>query len=121
MIVSNRISQVAPDGTAYDLHMPDQNEQDLQHTPCIAQKNGVRELIRHVPTIQCPALVMTSENDSGSRVKMSHDIAAEIDNSSVTIVPRLQHLGLMQQPELFSRATTDFLQNTYSQKTERAH
>ncbi len=74
--------------------------------------NGVRELINPVQKIQCPALVVTCENDTGSTVKMSHDIAAEIDNSSVMIVPRLQHLGLMQEPQLFSRAIRDFLQNT---------
>ena len=72
--------------------------------------NGVRELIKPSQPVNCPTLVMTCENDSGSTVKMSEDIAAEIDNATVSIVPRLQHLGLMQEPQLFSKPIMDFLQ-----------
>lgn len=71
--------------------------------------NGVRELINPNPAIQCPALVMTCENDSGSSPKMSTDIAAEIDGARLTIIPRLKHLGLMQEPALFSDSILDFL------------
>lgn len=71
--------------------------------------HGVRELIRPYPAIQCPTLVMTCENDSGSTPKMSTDIAAEIDGAQLSIVPRLQHLGLMQNPALFSKSILDFL------------
>lgn len=74
-----------------------------------ALAHGVRELIKPQPAIQCPALVMTCENDSGSTPKMSEDIAAEIDGAQLEIVPRLQHLGLMQEPALFGKTILDFL------------
>ena len=62
---------------------------------------GVRELIRPDPPLTHPALVMTCENDSGSTPAMSRRSPAEIDGADVVIVPGLQHLGLIERPELF--------------------
>jgi len=71
--------------------------------------NGVRELIKPDISINCPCLVITCENDSGSTPKMSYDIAAEIEGSETVIIPQLQHLGLMEKPELFTKPILDFL------------
>jgi len=76
--------------------------------------NGVRELIKPQPAIEVPALVMTSEFDSGSTPAMSRDIAAEIALSELAIVPGLQHLGLMEEPELFVDAIIKFLNRCWS-------
>ncbi len=72
--------------------------------------NGVRELIAPRPAIEKPSLVVTCENDSGSTPDMSHDIAAEIDGSETIIIPELQHLGLMEQPDAFTNPILDFLE-----------
>ena len=72
--------------------------------------HGVRELIAPEPPIQHPALVMTCENDSGSTPQMSHDIAAEIAGSQTIIVPHLQHLGLMEDPDAFTTPILTFLE-----------
>jgi len=53
---------------------------------------------------------MTCENDSGSTPKMSHDIAAEINRAETIIVPHLQHLGLMEDPDAFTKPILDFLE-----------
>ena len=74
--------------------------------------NGVRELIAPRPPITKPALVMTCENDSGSTPKMSHDIAVEIDGAETVIIPHLQHLGLIEQPEEFTKPLTKFILNS---------
>lgn len=71
--------------------------------------NGVRELIAPVPPITQPTLIMTSENDSGSTPAMSKAIAAEIKNARLTIIPQLQHLGLMEQPNAFIEPILHFL------------
>ena len=68
---------------------------------------GVLELIRPEPAIALPALVMTCENDSGSTPKMTRGIAREIAGAVTVIVPALQHLGLIEQPELFSGPVSD--------------
>ena len=70
---------------------------------------GVIELIRPEIPIDKPTLVMTCENDSGSTPMMSHGIAAEIVGAQTIIVPRLQHMGLVEQPELFTEPLLWFL------------
>ena len=72
--------------------------------------NGVRELIAPNPPINKPTLIITSENDPGSTPKMSHDIAAEIAGSEIIIVPHLQHLGLMEDPNAFIKPALKFLE-----------
>lgn len=72
--------------------------------------NGVRELIAPAKPINAPTLVMTCENDSGSTPKMSHDIAAEIPGAQILIIPNLQHLGLMEDPNAFTDPITNFLE-----------
>ncbi|MEO3417268.1 alpha/beta hydrolase [Roseovarius sp. CAU 1744] len=70
---------------------------------------GVVELIRPVPPISHPALVITCENDSGSTPAMSHAIASEIQGAEVIILPALQHMGLVERPELFAEPVRAFL------------
>lgn len=72
--------------------------------------HGVRELIAPRPPITAPALVMTCENDSGSTPAMTYDIAAEIAGAEVGIIPRLQHLGLMEDPAAFTKPILSFLE-----------
>lgn len=71
--------------------------------------NGVRELIAPDPPVVAPTLVMTCENDSGSTPHMSYDIGAEIDGAEVSIIPKLQHLGLMEDPAAFTDPIVRFL------------
>ncbi|MGB1249669.1 MAG: alpha/beta fold hydrolase [Candidatus Promineifilaceae bacterium] len=71
--------------------------------------NGVIEIIRPKPPLTLPTLVMTCENDTGSTPAMSHAIASEIPNSQTIIVPHLQHLGLLEQPHLFTKPVMQFL------------
>lgn len=74
--------------------------------------NGVIELIRPEPPITHPTLVMTCENDSGSTPTMTHSIASEITDAQTIVVPDLQHLGLIEQPQLFTEPILDFLRST---------
>ena len=70
---------------------------------------GVKELIDPQPPIRIPTLIMTCEFDSGSTPWMSQSIAKEIENSKCVIVPRLQHMGLMEKPDLFISPIREFL------------
>lgn len=73
---------------------------------------GVKELIRPEPPITHPTLVMTCEHDSGSTPAMSHAIAGEIPGAETIIVPRLQHLGLIEDPAAFAQPVKCFLERT---------
>jgi pimeloyl-ACP methyl ester carboxylesterase len=70
---------------------------------------GVIELIRPLTPIDIPTLVMTCENDSGSTPAMSHAITAEISGAQTIVVPRLQHMGLVERPDLFTEPLLKFL------------
>ena len=78
-----------------------------QHRRVLA--HGVVELIRPSPPIAVPTLVMTCEHDSGSTPDMAHAIASEIAGAHTVIVPRLQHLGLIERPDLFTQPILGFL------------
>ena len=71
--------------------------------------HGVKELIRPHPPIDCPALVMTCENDSGSTPSMAYGIASEISGAKAIVVPNLQHVGLMERPSEFLMPILSFL------------
>ncbi|MEM7440294.1 MAG: alpha/beta fold hydrolase [Pseudomonadota bacterium] len=72
--------------------------------------HGVRELIAPNPPVSAPALVMTCENDSGSTPAMSHAITSEIAGAQCQIIPQLQHLGLMEDPDAFAIPIRKFLE-----------
>lgn len=71
--------------------------------------HGVRELTGRDGEITAPTLVMTCENDSGSTPAMAAGIASEIPNARSIIVPDLQHLGLMENPDAFTAPILKFL------------
>ena len=80
---------------------------------------GVRELTSPELIFDLPALVMTGEGDTGSTPAMAHAIAAQFRGEArataqTLIVPRLQHLGLLEQPELFTNPILDFLDRSVS-------
>ena len=70
---------------------------------------GVTELTRPAVPIKTPSIVITSANDTGSTPDMSVAIAAEIETAELSIVPDLQHLGLLEQPQAFTQPVIDFL------------
>lgn len=71
--------------------------------------SGVIELIRPDPPITKPTLIITAENDTGSTPAMSNAIGSEIAGSQTIIVPHLQHMGLVEVPELFTQPLLGFL------------
>ena len=78
--------------------------------------NGVVELIRPAVPITAPSLVMTCAYDSGSTPQMSHGIASEISGAETIIIPDLQHMGLVERPDLFLAPIRQFLKQTLNNK-----
>jgi len=76
--------------------------------------NGVRELTSPQVWVENPTLIMTCENDTGSTPDMSREIAKEISGSETIIVPHLQHLGLLEKPDLFTQPIVEFLERKLS-------
>lgn len=72
---------------------------------------GVIELIRPDPPIAKPTLVLTCENDIGSTPAMTKEIAREIVGAEAVVVPRLKHMGLIEEPALFTAPLLEFLRS----------
>ena len=70
---------------------------------------GVKELTRARLPIKVPCLVVTGEHDTGSTPAMSYAIAEQLDNAEVVIFDTLQHLGLLERPDLYNVVVGDFL------------
>lgn len=70
---------------------------------------GVRELTAPLTPIRHPTLVVTCAQDSGSTPAMATAIAREIPDAEAIIVPDLQHLGLIEAPDLFADILRDYL------------
>ena len=71
--------------------------------------HGVRELVGTTKNIKVPSLVMTCENDTGSTPEMSKKISEDIRGAQLEIIPNLQHLGLLEQPEKFTGPIRNFV------------
>ena len=81
--------------------------------------SGVLELIRPDPPIENPTLVMTCENDTGSTPAMTEAIASEIPGAQAWVIPDLQHLGLLERPDLFLPPLSDFLNSVLRSKSRK--
>ena len=93
-----------------DVVMANDHDNYAKHRFVLAA--GVTELIRPQPPITHPTLVITCENDSGQPPAMSHAIGSEIAGSEVIILPELQHMGLVERPELVTGPIKEFLGRT---------
>ena len=60
---------------------------------------GDAEVLAVVDRIRCPTLVLTGEHDAGSTPAMSRALAARLPTATLTILPGLRHLSLLEAPE----------------------
>lgn len=74
--------------------------------------NGVVELTGDAQPRGIPTQVLTCENDSGSTPAMAREIAQDLQAPDPIIIPDLQHLGLMERPDLFLPPLLNFLKET---------
>lgn len=101
--------QQRPDDVANVRHTVLANDSSNYSRCRIVLATGVIELIRPEPAIDKPTLIMTSQYDSGSTPEMSFAIGNEISGSEVIIIDNLQHMGLVEQPQLFIEPIKQFL------------
>jgi len=68
------------------------------------------EIINPQPPINCPALVVTADQDYGNDPEMSKEIANEIKQSQLCIIQNLKHMALVEDPTQFGSIIRQFLQ-----------
>ena len=77
--------------------------------------NGVVELTGPNQPRGIPTQVLTCEADVGSTPVMAHDIARDLEAPAPLIIPKLKHLGLLEDPEPFVQAMLGFLNERQSE------
>ncbi len=91
------------------------NDRQVYPTVYRVLVEGVEELIAPQPPIQCPALVLTADDDSGQPPAMAEAIGAEIVGSRVEILQGLRHMALAEAPERFNPLLVSFLGDVFGQ------
>jgi pimeloyl-ACP methyl ester carboxylesterase len=71
--------------------------------------DGVKELIAPELPINCPALVMTGDEDFGNNPDMSAAIAKEIPASELHILKGLRHMAMLEDPDTFNAVLIRFI------------
>ena len=64
-----------------------------------------------LPTITCPTLLLSGEQDSWSPPARHAEMASQIPNSKLVIVPDSGHMATLEQPAAVSNAMRDWLQS----------
>ena len=75
----------------------------------IAALLGRPEVDALLPTIACPTLVMTGENDQWAPPSQHEQIAAAMPNAQLVIVPGAGHMIQMEAPGAVNAAIADWL------------
>ena len=73
---------------------------------------GDAELVDKIQSIECPTLVMTSQNDHGNTPEMTHRMADAIPSARSVILPKLMHMALAEDPDQINGHLLAFLRNT---------
>ncbi len=60
--------------------------------------------------IQCPVFIIVGEDDHGTPPEMARAIHENLPGSELLVIPSAAHLSNVEQPEVFTRAMTGFLQ-----------
>ena len=85
------------------------NDIRIYHTIYRVLADGIKEIVGPRPSIACPVLVITGDEDYGNGPEMSHAIAAECPKAKAVILPGLRHMALAEDPDAVNAPLRGFL------------
>jgi len=68
------------------------------------------DVLDRLKEIDCPALVIVGDQDHGTPPEMARQIHANLRGSELLIIPSAAHLSNVEQPAVFNKALTGFLE-----------
>jgi len=71
--------------------------------------DGDAELVDIIEKIDCPTLIMTSQDDLGNSPEMANRMAEIIPAARCIILPKLKHMALIEDPDQFNSHLVSFL------------
>jgi pimeloyl-ACP methyl ester carboxylesterase len=85
------------------------NDTTIYHRNYRVLADGIAEIIKPVPAISVPTLVVTGDQDFGNGPEMMQAIAAEIEDAETLILEGLRHMALAEDPGATTVPLIDFL------------
>ena len=67
------------------------------------------DITGRLPAVRTPTLVVVGADDPGTPPAASEVIAAAIPGARLEVLPSASHLSCIEQPEIFNRLVTNFL------------
>ena len=71
---------------------------------------GLMVLADAITDIECPALVLTGEEDANSTPAMAAAMAGAFPDGRSAVIPVLRHMGLAEDPDAFNALLVPFLE-----------
>jgi pimeloyl-ACP methyl ester carboxylesterase len=90
------------------------NDIAIYHRNYRVLADGIAEIIKPVPGISVPTLVITGDQDFGNGPEMTQAIAAEIEGAQTLILKGLRHMALAEDPDATTVPMLDFLDRHHS-------
>ena len=66
-------------------------------------------ILRNLPEVKCPSLVIVGEEDASLPPRLSREIADALPNSSFVVIPKAGHLSALEKPDEVTAAMLQFL------------
>ncbi len=85
------------------------NRKEVYHTIYKVLATGIDEIVKPNPTLVCPSLVITGDQDFGNGPEMAFAISAEIPGAKTLVLPALRHMALAESPKAVNKPIRDFL------------
>jgi 3-oxoadipate enol-lactonase len=76
------------------------------------------DVLDRAPTITCPTLLLTGDEDVLTPLSYSHELQRRIPGSQVCMLEQAGHCMFLEQPAAFTRAAAAFLTSHLAAKTE---
>ena len=124
LVRTGRLAEVADAAFEFFVH-PDRYGDVALKTlfMTMAEENGAEAYLRQqraimgrpesrpsLSAIACPTLVLVGEQDKGTPVELSREIAAAIPGSRLVIIPACGHLSTIERPAAVTKAMVAWMQ-----------
>jgi pimeloyl-ACP methyl ester carboxylesterase len=124
MAKTGRFAEAAEDAFRFYVHPARHSDAALKALVItMAAENGVDAYLRQqraiigrpdsrpsLAAISCPTLVLVGEQDQGTPLALSQEMAAAISGSRLVVVPECGHLSTMERPEAVTKALVEWMQ-----------
>jgi (E)-2-((N-methylformamido)methylene)succinate hydrolase len=86
------------------------NKPEVYHQIYRILVDGVEEVVAPNPSLSCPTMIITADEDYGNGPEMAQEISNEIRRSKIIILKGLRHMALVESPNAVNGPILAFFQ-----------